>query len=57
MAVAASSSLPGGLGFDIAAAKLAASSVPASGLTTVSVVNNLPAGISGNNFYNFLFVF
>ncbi|KAJ6867196.1 translation initiation factor eIF-2B subunit delta-like isoform X2 [Populus alba x Populus x berolinensis] len=39
---AASSSLPGGLGFDIAAVKSAASSVPASGLTTVSVVNNLP---------------
>ncbi|KAJ6734963.1 TRANSLATION INITIATION FACTOR EIF-2B DELTA SUBUNIT [Salix purpurea] len=37
---AASSSLPGGLLFDIAA-----SSVPASGLTTVSVVNNLPIGI------------
>uniref|UniRef100_A0A6M2EM25 Translation initiation factor eIF2B subunit delta n=1 Tax=Populus davidiana TaxID=266767 RepID=A0A6M2EM25_9ROSI len=45
-AVAASSSLPGGLGFDIAAVKSAASSVPASGLTTVSVVNNLPIGIS-----------
>ncbi|XP_011012663.1 PREDICTED: translation initiation factor eIF-2B subunit delta-like [Populus euphratica] len=45
-AVAASSSLPGGLGFDIAAVKSAASSVPASGLTTVSVVNNLPMGIS-----------
>ncbi|KAJ6861256.1 translation initiation factor eIF-2B subunit delta-like isoform X1 [Populus alba x Populus x berolinensis] len=43
---AASSSLPGGLGFDIAAVKSAASSVPASGLTTVSVVNNLPIGIS-----------
>ncbi|KAJ6960405.1 uncharacterized protein [Populus alba] len=42
----ASSSLPGGLGFDIAAVKSAASSVPASGLTTVSVVNNLPIGIS-----------
>ncbi|KAL3596926.1 hypothetical protein D5086_008563 [Populus alba] len=41
-----SSSLPGGLGFDIAAVKSAASSVPASGLTTVSVVNNLPIGIS-----------
>ncbi|KAJ6738764.1 TRANSLATION INITIATION FACTOR EIF-2B [Salix koriyanagi] len=45
-AVAASSSLPGGLGFDIAALKSAASSVPASGLTTVSVVNNFPIGIS-----------
>ncbi|KAJ6369734.1 hypothetical protein OIU76_028057 [Salix suchowensis] len=39
---AASSSLPGGLLFDIAAIKSAASSVPASGLTTVSAVNNLP---------------
>ncbi|CAK7335061.1 unnamed protein product [Dovyalis caffra] len=45
-AVAASSSLPGGLGLDNAAVKSAASSVPASGLTTVSVVNNLPIGIS-----------
>jgi translation initiation factor eIF-2B subunit delta len=31
----------------MAAVKSAASGVPASGLTTVSVVNNLPIGISG----------
>lgn len=49
--MAASSSLPGGGGLDMAAAaaaKAVASSVPATGLTTVSVVN-LPPGISGNN--------
>lgn len=42
---AASSSFPSG-GFDLTAVK--ASSVPASGLTTVSVVKTLPPGITGN---------
>lgn len=49
----ASSSFPGG-GFDLTALK--ASSVPASELTTVSVVN-LPPGIAGtHSFFFYIFI-
>lgn len=46
--VPAASSFPSG-GFDLTAVK--ASSVPASGLTTVSVVKMMPPGITGNCIY------